>query len=105
MWSYLLAGLGITGLIVARRRPTVGWWFNIAAQAAWTAYAISTRQWGFLASGVGYTYAYVRLLRAAQSARRRERAQGGVDRGSRQAQLDEEPDAGERVAVGAVALP
>jgi hypothetical protein len=64
-WSYLLAGLGITGLVIARTRPRVGWWFNIAAQIAWTAYSISTRQRGFLVSGVGYTYAYVRLLRQA----------------------------------------
>lgn len=63
--NYLLAALGVTGLFIARSRPRVGWWFNIAAQFAWTAYAVATRQWGFLLSGFFYTWAYIRLLRQA----------------------------------------
>lgn len=65
LWSYALAAIGVTGLLVARRRPRVGWWFNIAAQAAWVAYAIATRQWGFLLTAGAYTAAYVLLLREA----------------------------------------
>jgi hypothetical protein len=65
IWSYALAVLGITGLLIAANRPKVGWWFNIAAQTAWIAYAVATRQWGFLASALAYAFAYVRLLRRA----------------------------------------
>lgn len=65
LWSYALAALGITGLLIAANRPRVGWWFNIAAQTAWVAYALATRQWGFLASALAYVVAYVRLLRRA----------------------------------------
>lgn len=65
MWSYLLGAIGITGLIIARTRPRLGWWFNIAAQVAWVWFAVDTRQWGFLAMSAGYSYAYVRLLIAA----------------------------------------
>ena len=55
----------------AATKPKVGWWFNIAAQAVWVGYAVATRQWGFLASALAYTAAYVRLLcRAHRDARR-----------------------------------
>ncbi len=65
LWSYLLTAVGVTGLYIAARRPRVGWWFNIGAQVAWVAYAVSTRQWGFLASCGAYTFVYVRLVRRA----------------------------------------
>jgi hypothetical protein len=65
LWSYALAALGITGLLIAANRPKIGWWFNIAAQTAWVAYAVATRQWGFLASALAYAVAYLRLLRRA----------------------------------------
>jgi hypothetical protein len=64
-WSYALAVVGVTGLLIAARRPRVGWWFNIAAQAAWVAYAVASRQWGFLLTAVAYAVAYARLLRRA----------------------------------------
>lgn len=65
VWSYVLAAIGITGLLIAATRPRVGWWFNIVAQLAWVTYAVVTRQWGFLASAVAYGVAYARLLRKA----------------------------------------
>lgn len=64
-WSYILAAIGVTGLWIAATRPKVGWWFNIAAQAVWLAYAIATRQWGFLVTAVAYAVVYARLLRKA----------------------------------------
>lgn len=70
LWSYALAALGITGLLIAANRPKIGWWFNIAAQTAWVAYAVATRQWGFLASALAYAVAYLRLLRRAYRPRR-----------------------------------
>jgi hypothetical protein len=71
LWSYLLAGLGVTGLLIAATRPKVGWWFNIGAQAVWLVYGVATRQWGFLASSAVYTFAYVRLLRRAHTPARK----------------------------------
>ena len=53
---------------LAATRPLVGWWFNIAAQAAWLAYALATRQWGFVVTAVAYAVVYVRLLRRARAA-------------------------------------
>lgn len=65
VWSYALAVIGITGLLIAANRPRIGWWFNIAAQVVWVTYAVVTRQWGFLLSALAYAVAYVRLLRRA----------------------------------------
>ncbi len=104
IWSYVLAAFGITGILVARKRPDIGWWFNIAAQVPWTVYAVTTGQWGFLASGVCYTTGYVLLLRQARSARRRKLTQGTCRCDARKPQLDEQADAGEGPAGGAPAL-
>lgn len=67
-WSFALAALGLTGLFIAATRPKVGWWFNIAAQVVWVAYAVATRQWGFVLTAVAYAVAYARLLRKAHKA-------------------------------------
>ncbi len=66
--SYILAVVGITGLLVAARRPRVGWWFNIASQAVWITFGAVTAQYGFIVMSAGYTIAYVRLLRRAYQA-------------------------------------
>lgn len=67
-WSWTLAAIGITALLIAATRPRVGWWVAIAVQALWVTYAIATRQWGFIVSAAAYTVAYARLLRSARRA-------------------------------------
>lgn len=71
MWSIVLGATGITGLFIAARRPRLGFCLNLAAQALWLAYAIATRQWGFLPMSAGYTIVYIRLLRRAVRQQRR----------------------------------
>ncbi|SCL17746.1 hypothetical protein GA0070616_1349 [Micromonospora nigra] len=68
MWSYLLSSIGILGLLIAARQPRIGWTINLAAQALWVVYALSTGQPGFLLAAVAYTVAYGRLLRRATKA-------------------------------------
>ena len=68
LWSYVLAAIGVTGLYIAATKPRIGWWFNVAAQAVWLAYAIATRQWGFLFTAIAYAAVYARLLRRAYTA-------------------------------------
>jgi hypothetical protein len=65
VWSYVLAAIGITGLLIASHRPRIGWSVNIAVQALWVTYAVATHQWGFILSALAYTVAYIRLLRVA----------------------------------------
>lgn len=65
LWSFVLAGLGLTGLYIAANRPRVGWWFNVGAQLIWFAYGIATTQWGFIITAIAYAFVYLRLLRRA----------------------------------------
>ena len=59
-WSILLTAVGVLGLWVAGRRSAWGWAIGIAAQALWIAYAVATRQWGFIASALAYGWVYSR---------------------------------------------
>lgn len=59
-WSWLLTAWGVTGLYLAGRRRAIGWAVGLSAQGAWLAYAITTRQWGFIASAGAYGFVYCR---------------------------------------------
>ena len=59
-WSWVLTLVGVTGLYFAGSGKRLGWAIGIGAQVLWLAYAISTRQWGFLASALAYGTVYVR---------------------------------------------
>lgn len=59
-WSWLLTAVGVTGLYLAGRKSKAGWVVGFGAQALWIAYAIATRQWGFIASAVAYGAVYAR---------------------------------------------
>lgn len=63
LWSWALAVVGVTGLWLAAKNPKAGWTVALYAQAFWVAYAVATRQWGFLATAVAYAVVYARLLR------------------------------------------
>jgi hypothetical protein len=59
-WSWLLAGVGLTGLWIAGSRNAVGWAIGVAAQVLWIAYALATDQPGFLISAAGYGFVHAR---------------------------------------------
>jgi hypothetical protein len=58
-WSWLLTAVGVTGLILAGRNLWWAWLIGLGAQVLWIAYAIVTRQWGFIASAFIYGTVYV----------------------------------------------
>jgi len=62
-WSWLLTAVGVTGLFLAGSRRVVGWRVGIGAQGLWVAYALATRQYGFLVSAFAYGTVYVRNAR------------------------------------------
>lgn len=62
LWSWVLTVVGITGLYLAGSKRKLGWAVGIAAQGLWVAYAVHTRQWGFLASAGAYGWVYARNL-------------------------------------------
>lgn len=63
-WSYLLTAVGVFGLYLAGRKDRRGWMVGIGAQVLWIAYAVSTRQWGFLISAAAYGWVYIKNARA-----------------------------------------
>lgn len=60
IWSYLLAAVGILGLVLAGRRKAIGWAIGLGAQALWIAYALATHQFGFIVSALAYGAVYAR---------------------------------------------
>lgn len=62
-WSWALTAVGVFGLWLAGRRSPWGWAVGIGAQALWFAYAVTTRQWGFLVSCFAYGVVYIRNFR------------------------------------------
>ncbi|TDC30085.1 hypothetical protein E1211_24890 [Micromonospora sp. 15K316] len=59
-WSWSLTAVGVLGIYLAGRRSAAGWGVGVAAQVLWIAYAIATRQWGFIASALAYSTVYGR---------------------------------------------
>lgn len=59
-WSWALASIGILGIYLAGRKNAYGWLLGVFAQFLWVAYAIATRQWGFLATAFGYGTVYIK---------------------------------------------
>jgi hypothetical protein len=55
LWSWVLTIVGVTGFILAGKKIWWAWYINIACQGLWMAYAIVTRQWGFIAAAIVYT--------------------------------------------------
>ncbi len=60
LWSWMLAAVGIAGLVLAGRRKAVGWAIGLGAQVLWVAYAVATHQWGFIISALAYAAVYAK---------------------------------------------
>lgn len=58
LWSWALAAVGILGIYLAGRKKAAGWLVGVAAQGLWLAYAIVTRQWGFIVTAAAYSLVY-----------------------------------------------
>ena len=57
-WSWLLTAVGVFGLYMAGRKVWWAWLIGLGAQVLWLAYAVSTRQYGFIVSAVAYGWVY-----------------------------------------------
>lgn len=60
MWSYLLAAVGLAGLYLTGNMKSVGFLVGLAAQVLWVMFAVTTQQWGFIATAVVYGSMYWR---------------------------------------------
>lgn len=59
-WSWLLTAVGVFGIYLAGRKSKAGWAVGLGAQTLWIAYAVATRQWGFIVSALAYGWVYGR---------------------------------------------
>jgi hypothetical protein len=75
-WSWLLTLIGVTGIYVAGRKNKAGWAIGLGAQLLWIAYALVTKQYGFIASAFVYGYFYANNLRKWWSEEHAERSSG-----------------------------
>ena len=57
-WSWVLAAVGVLGIWLAGRHSAIGWAVGLGAQVLWVAYAVVTRQRGFIASALAYGTVY-----------------------------------------------
>lgn len=57
-WSYALAPFGLIGMLLAGRRSRWGWLLSIFTQVLWLAYAVDTKQWGFIPGSLAYAAVY-----------------------------------------------
>jgi hypothetical protein len=61
-WSWILTAVGVFGLWLAGRRNRLGWAVGLGAQVLWVAYALATKQYGFLVSAFAYSWVYATNL-------------------------------------------
>lgn len=59
-WSFVLAAVGILGLLLAGSRRKIGWALGFSAQLLWILYAVATEQYGFIISAIAYGIVYAR---------------------------------------------
>lgn len=57
-WSWVLSIVGITGFILAGRKVWWSWYINLGCQALWLAYALTTKQYGFLIATIVYIFVF-----------------------------------------------
>lgn len=62
-WSWALTAIGVTGLFLAGRKVWWAWLIGLGAQVFWIAYAVASRQWGFIVSALAYGSVYLRNAR------------------------------------------
>jgi hypothetical protein len=59
-WSYLLAVIGVSGIFLVGRKTIWGWLILCVNECIWIAYALATKQYGFIIMAVAYAAVYVK---------------------------------------------
>lgn len=58
LWSWILTIVGVSGFYLAKNKVWWCWYINIACQGLWFAYALVTKQYGFIAAAAIYTVVF-----------------------------------------------
>ena len=59
-WSWLLSAMGVAGIWLAGSRKRSGWAIGLVSEVVWIAYAVLTRQYGFILGALAYGFVQVR---------------------------------------------
>jgi hypothetical protein len=59
-WSWILAVIGVIGIYFVGRKHRWAWLWLIFNECLWVGYAITTKQYGFIASAIAYAAVYIR---------------------------------------------
>lgn len=54
LWSWGLAAVGVSGVYLTTKKLYAGYVVGVLVQALWIAYAIHSKQWGFIASALAF---------------------------------------------------
>jgi hypothetical protein len=60
MWSWVLAAIGVTGIFLVGRKTIWGWVILFVNEFFWIAYALNTKQYGFIFMALSYAIVYVK---------------------------------------------
>lgn len=60
MWSWILAVIGVSGIFLVGRKTIWGWLILCVNECLWIAYALATKQYGFIAMAVAYAAVYIK---------------------------------------------
>jgi hypothetical protein len=60
MWSWVLAAIGVTGIFLVGRKTIWGWLILCINECLWIAYALATKQYGFIVAAIAYGIVYVK---------------------------------------------
>ena len=62
MWwySWMLAIVGVAGIYFVGRKDKWGWYVLLFNECLWIAYAVTTKQYGFIASAIAYAAVYIK---------------------------------------------
>lgn len=63
-WSWFLTGLGVTWLWLAGSGRWWAWGLGILTECCWVAYAVATKQYGFIVGACAYAVVHARNLRS-----------------------------------------
>jgi len=59
-WSWLLAAVGVTGIFLVGKKVVWAWLILLVNECIWIAYALSTKQYGFIVMATAYAAVYIR---------------------------------------------
>lgn len=59
-WSWLLAIVGVTGMFFVGQKTVWGWLVLLTNECIWIAYAVTTKQYGFIVMALAYSAVYIK---------------------------------------------